>query len=434
MKRRNFLKLLSSASMLATMPWSLKKAFSAVSSPYQGLIYFNIHVSGGLDQSSFTDPREDLLINTWAQQQDAGIAGNIRYAPLPGNQEFFEKYYEYMLVINGIDGETNGHASGIVSRWSGRLAHGYPNTAELIAAAYGQGLSLPYISKGGYQKSVGIMPFTRLPDFKMINELAQPNRISATKNYLKQSDIVILQNYKQARLEALGGINTHFPALSRALNAQNIAHEGRGLLERLVDYIPSAGLDAVDTQGNKTAFVRNIHLALISAQAGLTASVNLESGIGFDLHSNFDAKSATKMPRLTGALDYLWEKSEELGLADRLIVFITTDVGRTPHYNVDLGKDHWKIASAMFMKKNAAWGNRVVGASDEGHLALKIDPQTLQTDENGIILKPKHLIQAYRRLAGINQESFVQRFPLDAEDVDFFNPSKNTGYAVNFRS
>ncbi len=434
MKRRDFLKLVSSAGVCAAMPLPMGKALGATYSPYEGPIYFNIHVSGGLDQSSFTDPREDSLINTWADNQDAGIAGNIRYAPVPKNKEFFEKYYRYMLVINGIDGETNGHAAGTVSRWSGRLARGYPNTCELIAATYGQGLALPYLSRGGYEDNAGIMPYTQLLDLSMMKAVSQPNQANATTNYIKQSDLDVLQRYKQARIDALNSTNTYLPALARAFKEMDIAYQGRDSLDRLTNYIPSTGIDTVDTLGNTSTFVRNIHLSLISAQAGLTTCINLSSGIGFDLHDNFDERSDIRMPQLTGAIDYLWEKAEELGLADRLVVFINTELGRTPHYNANSGKDHHRFGSAMFMKKNTAWGNRVVGASDERHTGLKINPQTLEVDENGIILKPKHLIQAYRQLAGIEQGSLAQRFPLNAEDVDFFNPGKQTGYTVDFRA
>lgn len=434
MKRRDFLKLLSSMGIWAAAPLPLSQAFATTYSPYEGPIYFNIHLKGGLDQSSFTDPREDPLINSWAETADAGIAGNIRYAPLFDNQEFFEKYYPYMLVINGVFGESNSHTTAPISRWSGRLAPGYPTTAELIAAAYGQGLPLAYVSKGGYEYSAGIMPFTRVPTPTMIREIAKPNRKNFSTNFVKQTELNVLQQYKQARLEALMSNNTNLPALNRALNELNIAYQGRGLLERLIDYIPSTGIDTVDTKGHVTRIIQNMHLALISAQAGLTVCANLGTHFGFDHHSDFDELSAYSLPRLTGALDYLWEKAEELGLADRLIVYITTDVGRTPYYNSNGGKDHLQVASAMFMKKNAPWGNRVVGASAERHQALTINPQTLELDENGIILKPKHILQAYRKLAGIDQLSFVQDFELDAEEVDIFNPSKSTNYGVNFRS
>jgi hypothetical protein len=70
----------------------------------------------------------------------------------------------------------------------------------------------------------------------------------------------------------------------------------------------------------------------------------------------------------------------------------------------------------------------VVGASDGLHNALNINPSTLQIDSGnaGIRLEPKHLQQALRQLGGVDQSSVAQLFPLNAEDVDFFNPALQT--------
>ena len=43
------------------------------------------------------------------------------------------------------------------------------------------------------------------------------------------------------------------------------------------------------------------------------------------------------------------------------------DFGRTNFYNDGNGKDHWPIGSYMIMEKDAPWGNRVVGLTDELH-------------------------------------------------------------------
>ena len=82
----------------------------------------------------------------------------------------------------------------------------------------------------------------------------------------------------------------------------------------------------------------------------------------------------------------------------------------------------------MFIQQGAAWCNRVVGATDEVHNGLKINQSTLQVDGSsaGVGLEPKHLQQAIRELAGVDQSETALQFPLDAEDVDFFNPSKQT--------
>jgi hypothetical protein len=104
---------------------------------------------------------------------------------------------------------------------------------------------------------------------------------------------------------------------------------------------------------------------------------------------------------------------------------IASDFGRTPHYNDDNGKDHWPIGSAIIMQKNAPWANRVVGHTDEGHNALPINPVTLQVDEaNGTIIYPRHVLSAFRALAGIDMNPITRRFLFfDNVEFDFFNPS-----------
>jgi uncharacterized protein (DUF1501 family) len=95
---------------------------------------------------------------------------------------------------------------------------------------------------------------------------------------------------------------------------------------------------------------------------------------------------------------------------------VGSDFGRTPYYNAGGGKDHWPIGSALFIQQGASWGNRVVGATDEGHNALNVNSATLAQDSSaaGVRIEPKHLQQTMRELAGVAQSSAAQSFPLDA--------------------
>ena len=73
------------------------------------------------------------------------------------------------------------------------------------------------------------------------------------------------------------------------------------------------------------------------------------------------------------------------------------------------------------MSKNAAWANRAVGLTTAAHEARPLNPATLAVDDaNGIVLQPKHMQQAMRRLAGIADHALCQRFPLQAEEVNLF--------------
>ena len=87
--RRDFLKIAG-----AVIPsWGLIPIASAQSSLYTGKILINVHASGGMDASSWADPREtDATMNNYAAAgTPAVVAGNIRAAPMGNNAAFFQR-------------------------------------------------------------------------------------------------------------------------------------------------------------------------------------------------------------------------------------------------------------------------------------------------------------------------------------------------------
>ena len=114
--------------------------------------------------------------------------------------------------------------------------------------------------------------------------------------------------------------------------------------------------------------------------------------------------------------------AEVHGLADRLVVVMGSDFGRTNKYNADRGKDHWPIGSFIVMEKNQRWTNRVVGETDERHFAYKVNPRTLQRDDaSGTLIHPKHVHKALRRYLRIQSTAESRRFPFhNTEDLPLF--------------
>jgi uncharacterized protein (DUF1501 family) len=185
--------------------------------------------------------------------------------------------------------------------------------------------------------------------------------------------------------------------------------------------LPDELVSSTDKDGFNNPLLRQAHLALVSCSAGLTVAFDLEIG-GFDTHQGHDARHSTGFMQLTNGIQFLWDTAEELGIADRLVVMVGSDFGRTPWYNDGQGKDHWPVTSVMLMKKNAPWGNRVIGASDEGHNTLPLDPVTLQEapSGNGVVLTPADVQYALRSVAGVENDPVSRRFPLGTAGYDFF--------------
>ena len=202
------------------------------------------------------------------------------------------------------------------------------------------------------------------------------------------------------------------------------ARANRDQLQALAVGLPDQLVNPIDQDGLRNDLLQQAQMAMICSAAGLTVACDLEIG-GFDTHSNHDNNHRTALQRLTNGVTYLWDTAEAMGLADRLVVLVGSDFGRTPRYNDGNGKDHWPINSALVMKKNAAWTNRVVGASDEGHSALAINPTTLAVDNgpSGVVLTPAHVQEVLREAGGVAADPAVSDFPLNAPFVGLLNPS-----------
>ena len=107
---------------------------------YHGKLFVFVQADGGWDPTSFCDRENEYtlgekVINHWAENGRSSASGqSLSYADFANNAAFFERYYDRMLVINGVDAQTNSHSAGIVHNWSGRVSEGYPSMTALLAA------------------------------------------------------------------------------------------------------------------------------------------------------------------------------------------------------------------------------------------------------------------------------------------------------------
>lgn len=424
MKRRDFIRVMSMAGLAPLAPFSMS---ARAAQAYTGPFYVSIAAIGGWDVTSFCDPKLNIggerTINNWAAGNGIAKAGNISYAPVAKNQGFFERFYRDMLVINGIDTQTNSHDDGVRHTWSGRPGVGYPSFGAIASAAIAPELPLSLIHAAGYSETAGITRFSRLQSPEVIRNIVNDSRVVVGNNtytLYAQNELDLVKQYQSSRLSRLMAGQNTLPRQQEGMNALYLSNSTRGELEAFANLLPNQ----FETNNDFKA----AELALIAYRSGLSIACQLGLS-GFDTHQNHDATHFTVLGRLTDLVHYLYDKAEAAGIADKLVVTISSDFGRQPYYNAGGGKDHWPIGSALMIRRNAGWGNRVVGATDSMHKALKINPQTLQVDSgnDGIILEPKHLQQAMRQLGGVENSAVALKFPLSAENVDFFNPAKQTG-------
>ena len=430
MKRRTVLKGILTGLGTAASGFRLPLACAA---NYSGKFFVFVQADGGWDPTSFCDPKTNTpgepLINHWAEQDEIRSAGNIPYAPFAENEAFFEKYHRRMLVINGVDAQTNSHTVGIVHNWSGRNAEGYPTATALLATHYAPNLSAAYLSFGGYSETAGLTRFTRLSDPGLLRNIATPeaDRHDHDNRYFSAKDWDSIERHRGEMTEHLVTAPDLVPMDSRNRSFyQSAFANSEGLEAYAAEIPPDEDLERAQMfdAGDRTHYSqlrRQAQLAVLGFKTGVAVSADLWLG-GFDTHDNHDMEQGWLLGNLTESVDFLWDYAEEHGVADRMVVMMGSDFGRTNFYNSQAGKDHWPIGSFVIMEKNQPWTNRVVGETDDLHFAHRINPTSVERDDaNGTIIYPKHVHKALRRYLGIENTPGAQRFPFNnTEDFAFF--------------
>ena len=416
MDRRDFLKLAGLAGLTVATP--ARWGFAQSSEGNSGPLYLVVHAGGGWDPTSLCDPKgaddpelPDRMNNYLKDDiRSPSASSPIRWAPFANNDAFFERHYDKLLILNGINTATNSHDAGPRHIHSGQLEEGHPAFTALVAAAFARDKPMGFITNGGYDLTQGIVARTRVGSIDAIQRIAQPNQLGE-ESFHTETTFERINAARAARLQRKIAAQ-NLPRLKNSLGTLELARTGNNELKALTEFMPDLNLFA-------TGLGRQAALAMAAWRAGICVSANLATG-GFDTHGNHDQNHATALARLTDGLNEIWAEAERLGIEDSITIVVGSDFGRTPGYNEGNGKDHWSITSMMFMGHGIR-GNRVIGASTDRHRAINIDPTSFApTDSGGLTLSPVHVQRALRKLAGIDQHDLSARFPIGGEDLDLF--------------
>ena len=428
LSRRGLLKFAVSGAAVSTAVSSMRLWGSELDTTYSGRLLVTLELEGGVDVTQLCDPKVNMpgerKINHWADSAEPGQVGNISYAPIANNAQLFERFGADTLVINGVDTQTNVHNTGKLFTFTGSNAEGYPSLSALFAAAQAPDQPLAYSVFGGTSRTANLVSLNRFGnDLSVMNELARPHSSRYSGELLRPlSDLERSQTVVQSALNRL----LAQPQLSVRQRLSMLRYEEsqatRESLRHLAELIPEQDELLPDEwiqlhvgeQAHST-LKRQMQGALMVLQSGLSSAVDL-SLTGFDSHVEHDAWSETLLSHLADALNFFWDEAEKAGLADRILLVVGSDFGRTNFYNDGNGKDHWPVGSYMIMERGAPWGDRVVGLSDELHFAQPINPATLKYDRSGIIPTPAHVHQSIRDYLGLTD--FAEERGLGFRGVD----------------
>ena len=432
MRRRDLLKrtvLLGAAGLSMPAP-----RLYAAPEGYTGRLLVTVQCDGGWDVSSFCDPKTnqpgEKEITNWSNSAEIQSVGNIQYAPYANNQSFFEKHYQDMLVINGVDMQTNSHTTGVLHSWSGRNSEGYPTITAMFAANNAPGQPLSYLNFGGFASTANLIRFSRISGIDILTNLLEPEFVSCNgcdhePPLKRESELTRIREFRRNKTLSMMDDATLMNRQKINLQAYSDALSSKGLLKEFKSFLPDnnelEGRISV-SQMASSDLRDQVRFTATAFQSGLTSAVDLYIG-GYDTHTTHDILHEPLLAHTTDAIQLFWQQAEERGIADRVTMVVGSDFSRTPHYNGTDGKDHWPIGSVIVMEKNASWTNRVVGLTDEGQNAYNINPSTLERDDQGgTIIYPKHVHKALRRHLGIENSVVEQNLAFtNTEDFDFFS-------------
>lgn len=431
MQRRELLKAMVVAGMLPSAGLLSAPARAAVTR-YEGPVYLVLFAEGGWDVTSFCDPKDGLIqpngvgpsvrINNWSASETVQTAQGIRYAPFADNASLFTNHGSKMLVLNGLDAQTNAHSAGVRHVFSGRFADGYPAVTALAAAEHGAGLPLAFLSNGGYRETAGLTSFSLMQDPSTLGNLVNTNAPQwGAHQFHRPETMSLMDQYRHERMDRLQARASLTRRLSKASEFMESSAAGRDQLKTLDSFLPETSAPTTDADGNWFPLLRQIQLSLVSMAAGLTVAADVVQW-GFDTHANHDSEQGTALRNLAAGVDYLWQEAANLdalhgtNLTGRLRVVIASDFSRTPWYNDGAGKDHWPIGSAILMQNNG-FSQSVVGQTTATHDAIGLSAN-LNASESGTIMTPAHFQALLRHWSGTETSVYQQRFPLADEGLD----------------
>jgi hypothetical protein len=462
MKRRDFLKYLSSATLFVPSLWHGKLAANAPTDE-NDRFWFCFNAQGGWDPCFSSDPVAHERYSFYTQDQ-VGVAGNLTFPPylIDGDQvtyhqtagiageptqDFFAKYQNDLVLVRGIDIETNSHSVGQRTMWSGTSREGFPSIGALISAFHADtsGVTLPisWLSTGGYDTSADLVPITRIGQPQSLRDISEPylspyGYPEERFSYFHEETIQLMLEHQRSRTQRLTQQTNLPPHIKATIDRVNVSRGAEPVFSNL-----SAGLDSVTPMAGVNdpfanhRLIPKARIALAGMKAGVSKAAMLGFG-GFDTHQNHDNLNGHRLrtQELFETVDYVVESMKEAGLWDRTNIIIGSDFARTRYNKTPddddfemKGKDHWPITSMMFMGADFE-GGRVVGESyiseddtKRGVLARKVkvvggvlEPAS-DDDPDASFIRMGDIHNSLRRIAGANNHAYADDFDLGADFI-----------------
>ena len=355
------------------------------------LRFLFVRVFGGWDTTRAFAPEFDnpgVAMESYARPATAGGIGYVDAEERPSVRQFFERWHERTLIVNGLVVPSVNHRICLQLAMSGSNAEAAADWPTLIATAQAERFGRPHVVAGG-QPSPGLLGsnVVRVGSNGQIDSLLGGTIFAESdlpvSGYSDEAEAILEAAVRrEAEARAAAGVYGRQMRLNDAyVSALARSATMRELRENV----------AWDTDGT---FESQVDLAVDLLSQGLSRCVTIaHESQDWDSHEANEAKQTTNFEELFSGLMYLLDELNSTPgavaetVADETVVVVMSEMGRTPQENSVKGKDHWAHTTAMLVGPGVT-GDRVVGAYDELFYGYKLDLASGEIDDAGAELSP----------------------------------------------
>jgi hypothetical protein len=205
---------------------------------------------------------------------------------------------------------------------------------------------------------------------------------------------------EQARLEDRRGLLAKMSQARRVIDREGLAEGLDHFDQQAFELVTGSAAKAFDLDGENPKLVAKYGKGL--GENLLKARRLCEAGCGFvtvtyggwDNHGNIERAMKSRSEQLDAGVAALVEDIHDRGLADKILLVITGEFGRTPRVNRNAGRDHWAALSTLALAGGGLKMGQVVGQS-----ASKVDvPATTPIGPQDLMATVFHVLGLPRDL------------------------------------
>jgi Protein of unknown function (DUF1501) len=371
--RRKFLKDSAKKALSIASGCAALRAGRSLGAASNHPFILQIYCAGGWDPSVVFDPKigvATLPKETGSRQITAGAS--LVYAKnsaRPSVDAYFRDFADKSAIVNGISCLSMNHDNatrrvlGYLDTQSGRTVDWLTYYAYMVEPF----ATFPHVVFDAPLVAGPLGQYVYRLNAKAIEELAAVNSSSIGTSSRAQISAYLKGRY--------GALSDQYRSAS--LDSEKIDALYRGFLRNSTApaAMRSAALSVAASAPKAQGFGKNGMMAieLFKARKARCATVQMGNGTLWDTHTdNFSLQSAN-FETLFAGLNDIMAYAKSAGISEKLLVVVTSELGRSPYLNDQLGKDHWPFTSALVTGPGIASGV-TVGLTDDFLRGQKINP------------------------------------------------------------